>query len=274
MTGDAPPETLIDTSVASIARVYDAMLDGKDNYEVDREVRRQLIEVAPDIQTMARDNRDWLIRVSRYLAGEVGIAQFLDCGSGLPTAENTHQVVQRLNPDARVIYVDDDPVVQAHGRAILEENPLTHFSSADLTRPQDLLADPVVTTYLDFDEPMALYQISTLHHVPDEQRPHEIMAAMIDALPSGSYVALTHFYDPADGSDLAKLARQLEAVLLTGPMGSGRFRTRAEIAAFFSGLEIVEPGLVLPCEWWPDGPRTKPLLDIQQLLLGALARKP
>lgn len=111
----APPT--IDTSVASIARVYDAMLNGKDNYEVDRQVRSQLVEVAPNIQTMTRDNRDWLIRVSRYLAGEVGMEQFLDCGSGLRSPENTHQVVQWLLPDARVVYVDNDPVVQVHGPA-------------------------------------------------------------------------------------------------------------------------------------------------------------
>ncbi|ASR35641.1 hypothetical protein BAY61_12250 [Prauserella marina] len=265
---------VVDTTSASIARVYDAMLDGKDNYAVDREVRSQLIAVAPDIQTMTRDNREWLIRVSRFLASEVGLDQFLDLGSGLPSAENTHQVVQRLNLNARVVYVDNDPVVQAHGRALLEENDFTFFSPADLTRPSELLADPVVRKHIDFDEPLALYQISTLHHVPDDQRPHDIMAELVDALPSGSYIALSHFYDPADGSELSALAKKLEEVLLSGPMGSGRFRTRTEIEEFFADLELVSPGLVLPCDWWPDGPKTKPKLDVQQLILAGLARKP
>lgn len=263
----------VDPTTASIARVYDAMLGGKDNWAVDREVRDDLVRIEPSIRTMARDNREFLIRACRFLAGEARIEQFLDCGSGLPTAENTHQVVQRFNPDARVVYVDNDPAAQAHGRVLLAENDRTFFSPADLTRPGELLADEVVRR-LDFAEPIALYQVSTLHHVPDEQDPQAIMREMIDALPSGSYVVVSHFYDPDDGSDLAAKARSLEAALLSGSMGSGRFRTREEIESLFGGLELISPGLVIPRDWWPDGPGQQDPLDSQRLILAGVARKP
>jgi hypothetical protein len=267
-----PPE--IDTTVASNARVYDAMLDGKDNYEVDRVVRDQLIDAAPNIQNVTRDNREWLIRVTRFLAGEAGIGQFIDCGSGLPSTENTHQVVQRLDREAQVVYVDNDPIVLAHGRALLEENDRTHFCPADFTCPDELLVDPVVTKYIDWDEPIALLQLATMHHLADAELPHNVMAAYVDALPSGSYVALSHFYDPADGSELADLAQRLEKILLTSTMASGRFRTHDEIAAFFDGLELLPPGLTCLADWWPDGPRSGPLPDVQRLILGGLGRKP
>src|ERR1700761_7785566 len=125
----------IDTSKASVARVYDAFLNGKDNYEIDREVLRRVQQVAPEARQLGWDNRDFLIRVTRFIASQTGITQFLDCGSGLPTAENTHQVAQRIKPDARVVYVDNDPVVLAHGRALLEENDQTHLIGADIFEP-------------------------------------------------------------------------------------------------------------------------------------------
>ena len=263
----------VDTTVASIARVYDAMLGGKDNWEVDREVLAALAGIDPSIRTLARDNREWLIRVCRFLAGESGVEQYLDCGSGLPTPENTHQVVQRLNPEARVVYVDNDPSALAHGRVLLAENDRTFFSGADLTEPEQLLADEAVR-HLDFSEPIALFQVSTLHHVSDQQDPQAIAQRVVDALPSGSYLAISHFHDPADGSALADKARRLEEALLSGSMGSGRFRTREEIEALFCGLEFVSPGLVFPHGWWPDGPRQHEPLDVQRLILAGLARKP
>jgi S-adenosyl methyltransferase len=263
----------INTNQPSIARVYDAMLGGKDNYAVDRQIREQMEALAPEFPTIGRDNREWLIRVSRFLAGEVGISQFLDCGSGLPTAENTHQVVQRLNRDAVVVYVDNDPTVAAHGRAILAENDHTHFCVQDVTHPAQVLADPVVRRQLDWTEPIALFMIAILHHFDDALRPHELMATYIDALPPGSWVAITHFWNPADGSALAARAKVFEDKLLGGDLGSGRFRTREEIEDFFHGLPLVEPGLSMLPDWWPDGPRTKPLEDARQLILGGLACK-
>ncbi len=178
----------IDTTKASIARVYDAALGGKDNYEVDREVVRRLAQLVPDIGKYAWDERNFLIRVTRFLAGEAGITQFLDCGSGLPTAENIHQVAQRIQPDARVVYIDNDPVVLAHGRALLEENDQTHFSAADIFEPRQVLNDEIIRKHLDFSEPIAVFQLGTLCHYDGERSPQSIMQEYIDALPSGSYV--------------------------------------------------------------------------------------
>jgi hypothetical protein len=269
--GSAP--AFIDTSKASIARVYDVALGGKDNYPVDRDVIDQLRRVAPEAELLAVDNRAFLVRAVRFLAGQAGIDQFLDCGSGLPTAENTHQVAQRLRPDARVVYVDNDPTVVAHGRALLEENDLTSFSPGDLTEPREVLDDPVVTRNLDFDRPIALLQVGTLHHY-DETRLScaEIMEQYVDALPSGSYVVIAHFLDPQD--DDSALARRMEAVFLHSPMGTGRFRTRDEILAMVPGLELVEPGLVRCFAWWPDGPQLKPVVPAQRCIAGVVGRKP
>jgi SAM-dependent methyltransferase len=264
----------IDTTKACIARVYDAFLNGKDNYDIDREVVRQVQQAAPEAGRMALDNRDFLIRVTRFIASQTGVTQFLDCGSGLPTSENTHQVAQRIQPDARVVYIDNDPVVLAHGRALLVENDQTHFSAADIFKPQEILNDEIVRRYLDFTEPIALFQLGTLHHYDGERSPQSIMQEYIDALPSGSYVAISHFFDPEAASELSELARKMEQSFLHSPMGSGVFRTRAEIEGMFPGLELVEPGLTLCVEWWPDGPRIKPLDPVQYCIVGAVGRKP
>ena len=144
-------------------------------------------------------NRRWLVRVVGYLADEVGINQFLDLGSGLPTTENTHQVAQRHNPEVQVVYVDIDPICSAHGRAMLEENDFTTFVEADMTRTADLLKHPDVVRRIDLDQPVALMQCGTLHHVPDESDPAGMMREYIDALPSGSYIAMTHFWASGGG---------------------------------------------------------------------------
>ncbi|MEV6234785.1 SAM-dependent methyltransferase [Saccharopolyspora shandongensis] len=263
----------IDTSKASIARVYDAFLGGKDNYEVDREVFRRVREVTPEAAQLAWDNRQFLIRVSRFLAAETGITQYLDCGSGLPTAENTHQVVQRIKPESRVVYVDNDPVVLAHGRALLEENSQTHFSPADIFEPARILQDEVVKRHLDFSEPVALFQMGTLHHYDGERPLADIMREYIGALPSGSYVAISHFLDP-ETDEYSELARRMEQAFLHSPMGTGVFRTRTEIEAMFPGLELIDPGLVKCADWWPTGPRLDTLYPVQHCIAGAVARKP
>lgn len=263
----------IDTTKASIARVYDAFLNGKDNYEVDREVFRRVREVAPEAGQLAWDNREFLIRALRFVVSQTGITQYLDCGSGLPTAENTHQVAQRISPDARVIYVDNDPVVLAHGRALLEENDQTHFTAADIFEPSEILDDEVVRKHLDFSEPIVLLQAGTLHHYDGERTPQDIMREYIDALPSGSYVVLSHFLDPESG-EYSDLARRMEDVFLHSPMGTGLFRTHAEIKGMFPGLELVDPGLTRCADWWPDGPRIKPLDQVQYCIAGAVGRKP
>ncbi len=269
---DHRPQAGIDPHEASIARVYDAALGGKDNYAVDRDVVARLRQVAPEIGRFAWDNRQFLVRVTRFIASKTGVTQFLDCGSGLPTAENTHQVAQRIQTDARVVYVDNDPVVIAHGRALLEDNDRTHVSAADIFTSRELLHDEVVRTHLDFTEPIALFQLGTLHHHNGHPSPAEIMRDYIDALPSGSYVALSHFLDPEN--EYTELARRLEQVLVHGPLGSGWFRTRAEIEAMLPGLDLLEPGLTRCADWWPDGPRLRPLAPVRHCLAGAVGRKP
>lgn len=272
---DAPPPNdaaaAIDTTKPSIARVYDAGLGGKDNYEVDREFVRQLETIAPEVTQIARQNRAFLIRVCRFLASTAGIDQYLDCGSGLPTAENVHQVVQRINPDTSVVYIDNDPVVIAHGRALLEENDHTHFTGGDIFKPQEILNNEVVCRHIDFSRPLAFFQVATMHSYGGSD-PARIMREYIDALPSGSFVGFSHFFDPEN--EHHDLAKRIEHLFETSRVDFGNFRRRAEIAEMLHGLELVEPGLVHSAEWWPDGPLLAPLTGVQQCHVGAVGRKP
>jgi hypothetical protein len=263
----------LDFSKASLARLSDALLGGHDHYEVDREAMRRLLAIAPGARTMAKEHRDWLVRAVRFLAGKRGVDQFLDLGSGMPTAENTHEVAQRYNPDAQVVYVDNDPVVLVHGRALLEENYLTHVTGADLTRPAETLADEVVKEYLDFTRPVALILTSIIHHIDDHERAKAIVAEYVAALAPGSFLLLTHNFDPEEDSPRQELARLLETSFQGTGLGSV-FRTREQIAAFFEGTELLSPGLVHLHEWWPDGPRLHPLSELNFLTLGGVARKP
>ena len=272
-TGAERAPVHVDKSKASIARVYDYALGGKDNYEVDRQTIEQVRKVAPEVELLAVDNRAFLVRALRFLATQTEVAQFLDCGSGLPTSDNTHQVVQRLRRDARVVYVDNDPSVIAHGRALLEDNEQTMFSPADIFDPSRVLGDPAIRKFLDLDQPIVLVQNGTLHHHVDPGRsPQSIMQEFVDALPSGSYVVVAHFLDPED--DDSELARRMEDVFMHSPMGSGAFRTKTEIEGMFPGLEMVEPGVVMCAKWWPDGPLLKPLASAQRCIAGGVGRKP
>lgn len=273
LPSDEAVPSYADPTKASVARVYDAFLNGKDNYEIDREVLRRIQQVAPEATQLGWDNRKFLIRATHFIVSQTGVTQYLDCGSGLPTAENTHQVAQRTQPDARVVYVDNDPVVLAHGRALLEENDHTHLISADIFEPDQVINNEFVHSYLDFSQPIALYQCGTLHHYSGERSPGDIMQEYIDALPSGSYVALSHFFDPETTED-SKLARRMEEIFLHSPMGSGWFRTHSAIESMFPGLDLVEPGIVLCADWWPDGPRIKPIAPVQRCIVGAVGRKP
>jgi hypothetical protein len=173
-----------------------------------------------------------------------------------------------------VVYIDNDPVVLAHGRALLEENDQTHFSAADIFKPHEIINNEIVRKYLNFSEPIALFQLATLHHYDGERSPQSIMTEYIDSLPSGSYVAISHFFDPETPRELSELARRMEQVFLHSPMHSGVFRTRAEIEGMLPGLELVEPGLTLCADWWPDGPRIKPLEPARRCTVGAVGRKP
>lgn len=267
----------VDPTRPSIARVYDGFLGGKDNYQVDREVMARISSVVPEAVDIARGNRGFLNRACRFLS-QVAIDQYIDCGSGLPTAENTHQIVQRTNPNATVIYVDNDPVVLAHGRALLEQNDQVHMVEADIFVPSRVLEHESVRRHIDFTEPLVLLQVATLHHLEGSSGP-DVMREYIDALPSGSYIVFSHFFDP-EVPELTAIAKKIENILVNGPMGAGRFRTRSEIEAMLPGLEIIrpnavaEPGLVACDEWWPDGPRIAPLSPAAQCIVGAVARKP
>lgn len=262
----------VDPTRASIARVYDAALGGRDNFAIDREVLRQVATVAPEVNDLAWSNRNFLIRACRFLAGQAGVTQYLDCGSGLPTAENTHQVVQRLQPQARVLYIDNDPVVLAHGRALLEDNERTRFVAADIFEPDEILSHPQVGEFLDWSQPIALIQNGTLHHYPGDDTA-EMMKAYVAALPSGSYTVVSHFLDPQTPQH-SEIARKMEDKFTHSPMGSGVFRTWDQIKAMFPDQEMVAPGAV-PCDdWWPDGPRVKPLNQVQECIAGGVGRKP
>ena len=264
----------IDPNRSSAARVYDYLLGGKDNYEVDREVAAQLADAAPGVPLIARDNRAWLGRIVRYLAGSLGIDQFLDLGSGLPTVDNTHQIAARANRNVRVVYVDYDPVVAAHGKVLLDDQASSSFVEADLTQPDEVVHHETVVKDLDFERPIAVLVLATLHNISEEHDQQQIMRAYIDALPSGSYVAISQIADPADGSPLSQKAKDLSAAGLGSAMGTGQLRTHREVVDTFHGLELIEPGLVPPAEWWPDGPLATPLQDVQRLVVGAVGRKP
>ncbi|MEV6831146.1 SAM-dependent methyltransferase [Amycolatopsis sp. NPDC051102] len=268
----------VDPERPSIARIYDGFLGGNNHYEVDRLVMDKIRTAVPEAVDIARGNRGFHNRALRMLAGQTKIHQYLDCGSGLPTAENTHQIVQRIDKDNTVVYVDNDPVVLAHGRALLVENDFTHMVAADIFDPSQVLRNEDVLRHIDFTEPVALLQVGTMHHCEGDGV-FDIMREYIAALPSGSYVVLSHFYDP-EVPELTAIAKRIEQILVQGPLGAGRFRTRAEIEAMMDGLELVqpnataEPGMAVCDEWWPDGPRLTPLSDSARCVAGIVGYKP
>jgi S-adenosyl methyltransferase len=240
---------VFDISTASQARMYDYLLGGKDNYAVDRAAVEEALKVWPDMAFTARANRAFLGRAVRYLAGEAGIRQFLDIGTGIPTAGNAHEVAQAIAPECRVVYVDYDPVVLAHARALLDshEAGATEFIDADLRDTDTILAE--ANRLLDFSRPVAVTLIAILNALPDSGDPHAIVAKLMGAVPSGSYLALTHL-----GLDL--LGEQAEDGLGTvqAQMMRKQFtsRPREQVARFFQGLELVEPGLVRVEQWRPE----------------------
>ncbi|MBQ0926736.1 SAM-dependent methyltransferase [Saccharopolyspora endophytica] len=271
----------IDSTRASIARVYDRFLGGKDNFTVDREVYEQIVQIAPEAPALARAGRHFLTRAITYLATEAGIDQFLDLGCGLPTADNTHEVATRANPDAVTVYVDNDPTVAAHGRALLASDPHTYFTVADLRDPSAVLNHHTVAGALDFQRPLALIQAGTLHHLEDHDQPAQIMRTYTAALPPGSYVVLTSFHNPAGDSASAVLADEIERRFRHSSMGTSRFRTLDEIQSFLPGLELLPsspapdaPAIVPVEDWWPTGPRLRTPRPIDKLFVAALAYKP
>jgi hypothetical protein len=238
-----------DTSVANQARMYDYLLGGKDNYAADRAAVGEQLRIHPDVAFSARANRAFLGRAVRYLAGEAGIRQFLDIGTGIPTAGNTHQVAQEIAPETRVVYVDYDPVVLAHARALLisSEAGATDYIEADLRDTGTILSE--AAELLDFTKPVAVTLLAILHAIPDADDPHAIVAQLMHAVPSGSYLAISH-----PGLDLLSQETTDRFTDVTDRMVRGDFvfRSREQVARFFEGTDLVEPGLVTVEEWRPD----------------------
>ncbi|WP_103347850.1 SAM-dependent methyltransferase [Amycolatopsis sp. CA-128772] len=265
------PSARVDFERPSIARVSDALLGGQDHYEADRAVLRQLVAIAPEAPAMAREVRQWQVRAVRYLTERLDVDQFLDLGSGFPAAENTHQVAQKYNPEAHVVYVGDDPVVEAHNRALLVDNDFTHVCGTDPLNPGETLAG--VTRFIDFDRPAGLVLCGVVDHIADLQQAQQVVKSYVGALAPGSYLLLLHRHNPADGSDAATVAASLQDRFARIGLDT-LYRTRAEITSFFDGLELLEPGLTAPHQWWPDGPRLAPLTPVNRTALGGVARIP
>jgi len=244
---DPPP---FDVSTAHPARVYDYLLGGKDNFAADRAAAAAIIEVSPVVFDCVRANRAFLRRAVRYLAGEAGIRQFLDIGTGLPTAQNTHQVAQQVAPQCRVVYVDNDPIVLSHARALLTSAAAgaCDYIDADL-RDTDKVLDQAADT-LDFSQPVAVMLLCTMQYVPDADDPHAIVSRLVSAVPAGSYLAMSDTTRDIDTESMTTGAARYNAKL-----GSAIFtpRTGSEYARFFGQLSLVEPGLVPMPQWRPEG---------------------
>jgi SAM-dependent methyltransferase len=268
MQPDDFPE--IDTRTASVARVYDYMLGGTDNYEIDRRAADMGEDLMPGSFALTRNNRRYLERVVHYLAGECGIRQFIDNGSGLPTQNNVHQVAQKAGPGSKVVYVEIDPVVLAHGRvkALLAEDDSTAFIQADACDVGRVLSHPDTQRLIDFDEPVAVLYFSFLHSIPDARDPGGVVRQMTDRLAPGSYLAISHF--TSDDPEFREKATRFILESLGGDWG--RVRSREEVAEFFDGLEIVPPGLVKAVEWHPDGREEEQSPNWFEY--GGVARKP
>jgi hypothetical protein len=258
-----PPE--IDTTRPSVARVYDAILGGKDNFAVDRAVAAAAIKTMGDDGNGARLIRAALGRTVRYMVGQ-GVTQFLDLGSGLPTVQNTHQIAQSVNRAARVVYVDNDPSVYLHGQALLADDASTTVVLGDVRTPDALLAMGEVKDFLDFDQPVGLILSAVIHHVLDEEDPYGIVDRYKEAIPSGSYLQLTHFCDESPEA-------RANAAVLRQSLGRGQVRSREEITRFFDGLDLVQPGVVFLPWWQPDTVPNKAEPGSTLMLCG-VARKP
>ncbi|HEX3955246.1 MAG TPA: SAM-dependent methyltransferase [Trebonia sp.] len=249
MTEDKAGRPLFDTTVANQARIYDYLLGGKDNYAADRAAVDAVLKVAPILGFSAKANRAFLGRVVGYLAAEAGIRQFLDIGTGIPTAGNTHQVAQAIAPESRVVYVDYDPVVLAHARALLTSHGsgATQYIDADLRHTETILDR--AAGLLDFSQPVAVTLLMILHVIPDSDDPYGIVAKVMDALPSGSYLAVSHL-----GAELLDLEAKEGFEDIVDRMAQQQYigRNRKQMARFFEGMDLLEPGLVRVEEWRPD----------------------
>lgn len=262
----APPE--IDTSVAHPARIWNYWLGGKDNYPVDRQIGDQTMDVYPEIVQLARHQRAFLGRAVRFLAGETGVRQFLDIGAGLPTVDNTHEVAQRVAPESRIVYVDNDPLVLVHARALLTGSPegATDYVDADLHDPDQIIAEAART--LDFSRPVAITMLGILIFIEEDDEVGRIVRRLVDAVPSGSHLAITHTTNAVHGE------RTDEAVRVWNEGGSVPMFVRSPetIMSILDGLDLLEPGLVSLTRWRPEHVPFDAPPEVDEFC--AVARKP
>jgi hypothetical protein len=236
-----------DTSVPNVARVYNCWLGGKDNFAADRKVASEILAIAPDAMVIALENRKFLQRAVRFLAGEAGIRQFIDIGTGLPTQGNVHEVAQGINEDARVVYVDYDPVVVSHAQALLADEKTVTAIRGDLRHAPDILSHPGLRKFIDFSQPVAVLLIAVLHFISDDEDPYGNIIDLMDAMPPGSYLVISHAT-----ADFApdEVSAGVQAIYqgATAPIVP---RTHAEVVDFFkaAGLELIEPGVVGIGDW-------------------------
>ena len=259
------------TDIAHSARIYDYFLGGKDNFPADRAAAEQIRQAFPDVPHAARQNRGFLVRAARYLVGEVGIRQFLDIGTGIPTSPNLHEVTQEIAPETRVVYVDNDPIVLAHARALLVSAPegRTAYLDADLRDPDRILNSAEVRDTLDMGRPVALSLVAICHFIPEENDPLGIVRKLVDALPSGSALVLTYLTADFAPENVAKLAQvyRSQGIPITP-------RSRDEVLQFFEGLDLVDPGLQPLHRWRPDETTPTDLTDAQVGGYAGVAIKP
>ena len=254
-------------SVAHVARVYDYLLGGKDNFAADREAAEQAMRINPDIVSTARANRAFLVRTTSYLARQAGLRQFLDIGTGMPTNRNIHEVAQSIAPRSRVVYVDHDPIVLTHARALLTSAPegVTDYLEADLREPGKILAEAAQT--LDFSRPVAIMLIAVLHLILDRDDPYDLVGQLVDAVVPGSYVVISHAASDLDTEAMISMTNRLNELMAQQAVP----RTHREVAAFFAGLDLVEPGLVRIPEWRPASVSDT---AVRAQMWGAIGRKP
>ena len=250
----------------NVARIHNYLLGGKDNYEEDRQVADCLLAAVPDAQAAARANRHFLGRAVRFLAAEAGIRQFIDIGAGFPAVGNVHQVARELEPLSRVVYVDNDPVVVSHARALLCTGPGVGAIEGDLRDPPGIVGHPDLPAVIDLGEPTAIVLGAVLHHVPDEDSPHKLVDMLMAAVAPGSYLVISHATDQDIGADGAGQVRELYAQA-SAPVV---FRSRAEVAGFFEGLELVPPGIGDVAAWHAG----LPAAPGRVIVVGGVGRKP
>ena len=261
----------IDTEIAHSARIYDYIIGGKDHYPADREAGDAMVREWPALPVHMRANRDFMNRAVRYLAEEAGIRQFLDVGTGIPTSPNIHEIAQSAAPGARVVYVDNDPLVLTLSKGLLSGTAegTTAYLEADMRDPASILDSPALRETLDLDRPVALTVIAIVHFMLDEHDAVGIVRRLLEPLPAGSYLAMSVGTAEFAPDEVGRVAREYAARGM--PM---RLRTHGETAEFFTGLDLVEPGIVQVHKWRPDGTGTEVVRDEDIAMYGAVARKP